>query len=353
MAPSRTTGPRPYDRLRRIVGPLANPAYQAAVAWRNARFDAGRGVRRLPVPVISIGNLSTGGTGKTPMVAWVVRALQGAGIRPAVAMRGYKPGGGHGEDADEAEEYRRGLPGVPVVAQPDRFGGLRKLLDSEGGAGVQVVVLDDGFQHRQLHRDVDLVLLDATRDPFADRLLPAGDLREPVESLERAHAVVITHAESAEGADVRKMVERARTINPRLLVGVAEHRWDRLTLAGGAGGGERVESPAWLKNKMVLGLCAIGNPGPFLVMLSQAGAVVQPMILPDHDPYRAATVRRAIEAAKRSRVDAIATTEKDWAKLSSVPAGEWPVPVVRPRLTIGLREGEADVRGLVCGAGIR
>lgn len=342
------SGPRPFDRLRRFVGPIANPAYSAAVALRNARFDAGKGVRRLPVPVISIGNLSTGGTGKTPMVAWAVRTLLSAGLKPAVAMRGYKPGGSHGQDADEAEEYRRTLPGVPVVAQPDRFGGLRKLLDSGEGAGVQCVVLDDGFQHRQLHRDVDIVLLDATRDPFMDRILPGGDLREPVESLSRATAVVVTHAESADRADVARMIDRAREINPRLLVGVAEHRWDRLTLAHG--GGEDVQPPEWLKNKMVLGLCAIGNPGPFLVMLSRAGAVVQPMILPDHDPYKPVTVARAVEAARRARVDAIAITEKDWAKLSLLPADTWPAPIVRPRLVMGLSESESEIAALITGA---
>lgn len=358
VSESRTTGPRPFDRLRRLVGPIANPAYTAAVALRNAKFDAGHGVRRLPVPVISVGNLTTGGTGKTPMVAWVARTLLAHGLKPAIAMRGYKPGGDHGPGSDEAEEYRRTLPGVPVVAQPDRYSGVRALLSGPDGAGVQCVVLDDGFQHRQLHRDVDIVLLDATRDPFGDRMLPAGDLREPVESLLRAHAVVVTHAESAEPGEVQRMLERARAVNPRLVVAVAEHRWTELVIVpppteADPNPAQQIVPPTWFKNKVVLGLCAIGNPGPFLVMLSQAGAVVRPMILPDHDPYRPATVAAAVRAATEARAEAIAVTEKDWAKLAALPLETWQAPIVRPRLALGLREGEADMRALVIDAARR
>lgn len=355
MTQPRTTGPRPYDRLRRLVGPIANPAYGAAVALRNAKFDAGKGVRRLPIPVISIGNLTTGGTGKTPMVAWVARTLQAAGIAPAIAMRGYKPGGNHGPGSDEAEEYRRTLPGVPVVAQPDRFAGLRDLLSTPEGRCVQCVVLDDGFQHRQLHRDVDIVLLDATRDPFADRMLPAGDLREPVESLLRAHAVVVTHAESAEPGEAQRMLERARAVNPRLVVAEAEHRWIEVLIVPPPASADtppqqQVAPPTWFRNKVVLGLCAIGNPGPFLVMLSHAGAVVRPMILPDHDPYHPTTVAAAVRAAVEARADAIAVTEKDWAKLALLPGSTWPVPVVRPRLAMSMSTGEADVRAIILDA---
>lgn len=331
---------RPFDRLRKYVGPIAAPAYRAAVAWRNAQFNIGRGVRKLPVPVISIGNLSTGGTGKTPTVAWVVRELHARGITPAIAMRGYKPGGHHGQDSDEAEEYRRLLPGVPIVAQPDRFGGLRKLLDSPDGRGVQCVVLDDGFQHRQLHRDLDIVVLDATRDPFADRLLPVGDLREPVEALTRAQAAVISHAESVDTEHLETLKARITQINPRLTIAISEHAWDRLTVF--EKGQDFSQQPNWLDGKIVLGLCAIGNPVPFLTRLSAAGCVVQPMILPDHDPYRPATVQHAIDVAKRARVDAIAITEKDWSKLRLLDPSTWPVPIVRPRLSLRMvRGGEA------------
>ncbi len=143
-------------------------------------------------------NLSVGGTGKTPMVMHVLRVLLERGYRPCVAMRGYsksKDGA-----ADETDAYRRAFPEVPIMAQPDRIAGLRSLLErTPAEKQFDRVVLDDGFQHRQIARDLDVVLIDATpgRSVFADRLLPAGWLRERVGSLARASAVVLTHAELA------------------------------------------------------------------------------------------------------------------------------------------------------------
>src|SRR4051794_5329108 len=157
-------------RARR--GPVAGPvgaALAAVYSWeigrRNRRYDAGRGVVRFDRPVISVGNLSVGGTGKTPMVAHIVGVLLQAGHTPAIAMRGYgsKASGGR---SDEAEEYRRKFPGVPVLARPDRTLALIEQFarehDDAGGRQSDVVVLDDGFQHRKIARDLDIVLVDAS-----------------------------------------------------------------------------------------------------------------------------------------------------------------------------------------------
>jgi len=204
-------------------------------------------------------------------------------------------------------------------------------------------VLDDGFQHRRIARDLDAVLIDATRDPFADALLPAGWLREPVESLRRAHAVVITHAESVEAPVVRRIGERARAINPALLVATARHEWSALTVAERAG---ELEHPVeWLRRKRVAVSCGIGNPGPFLAAVERAGAtIVGKMVRPDHDPYSPATARRLGALARGT--DALVVTEKDWSKLSR-RAIEWPVPVVRPRLRIRFATGGDELRNLV------
>src|SRR5436190_6839915 len=167
-------------------------------------------ITRVPVPVVSIGNLTTGGTGKTPMCALVVRALIARGFTPGILSRGY--GAAPGEANEEARLLKHLLPATPHVQGADRISGARELI--RGGANV--IVLDDGFQHRRLGRDVDIVLVDATR-PFglasADgaepvrAMLPRGLLREPPTSLRRADLVVVTRTEAV-AAKATDAVER-------------------------------------------------------------------------------------------------------------------------------------------------
>src|SRR5881394_190373 len=147
--------------LRGPLGPVAAAVYGAAISLRNRRFDRGKGVVTFDRPVVSVGNLSVGGTGKTPMVLHLARVLTEAGHRPCVAMRGY--GAADGQKADEAREYHRAIRNLPVVAQPDRTLGLIELFGTEHGSEVDCVILDDGFQHRQIARQYDIVLIDATR----------------------------------------------------------------------------------------------------------------------------------------------------------------------------------------------
>jgi hypothetical protein len=191
-------GPLPAP-LRPLAGPLS-ALYRAGLEHKSGAFDAGHGVITIDRPVISVGNLSVGGTGKTPMTSWIVRTLIDAGHTPAIAMRGYRSKNGV---SDEADAYARALPGTPVVAQPDRLEGLFRLFADDEGRAVDVVVLDDGFQHRRIARQLDLVLIDATRDPFRDRLLPAGWLREGPAALVRASGVVLTHADRAQHVRAR------------------------------------------------------------------------------------------------------------------------------------------------------
>ncbi len=348
------TGPHatPHPPMPGLLGHLAARAYGAAIARINRRYDRGRGVVTLDRPVISIGNLSTGGTGKTPMVLWTVRLLQAHGHRPAIAMRGYARSGPGGTSSDEARLFARALRACPVVAQPNRVDGLIDLFASPEGERVDAIVLDDGFQHRRLARDLDVVLLDATRDPFADRLLPAGHLREPVSSLARAHACVITHAEHAATGAVEGVRANALAINPGLVVGVARHEWTGLRVA--STDGEEGQPAGWLRGKRVVAACAIGNPGPFLAAARDAagGDLVGQLVLRDHDPFDAAAVGRLVALARRA--DAILVTEKDWSKLERVRAGAWPCAVARPVLELAFAEGrEALASRILSVAGTR
>lgn len=321
-----------------LLGAAMARVYGAAIGSRNRRFDSGRGVITFDRPVISVGNLSVGGTGKTPMVVKVVRELREAGHVPCIAMRGYRADQTGGE-SDERGVYAMELSETPVVAQANRVEGLIRLFATEEGEHVDCVVLDDGFQHRRIARQFDIVLIDATRDVFVDRLLPAGWLREPVSSLSRAHAVVVTHAESASGGEVKRMMVRVREIAPEASVAAARHAWSGLR----AEGGDRVV--AWLGGKRIIVVCAIGNPGPFLAACERhASRVVKRFVLPDHDPLDRRLVSEVIGSAAREHVDAIVCTEKDWTKLRRVEGWRWPCDVVRPRLVMEFVEGWGGVR---------
>ena len=175
--------------------PLTVPAswlYRFAINVRNARFDRGVGVVTLDRPVISVGNLTTGGVGKTPMVMWIAELLRRHDYRPVIGMRGY--GARRGERSDEEAEYLDRLDDVAVVAEPDRAAALSTFLEDH--REVDCAILDDGFQHRRIARQLDLVLIDASRRTLTDRFLPAGHLREPIANLQRADAVIVTRAEA-------------------------------------------------------------------------------------------------------------------------------------------------------------
>ncbi len=261
-------------------------AYGAAVRARNRRYDRPGAAHRATIPVLCVGNLTAGGTGKTPMVAWLVRRLQAAGRRPCIVTRGYggragrgpllvSSGGGPlaGSDVagDEPVLLARALPGAIVLAGSDRVAAAA----AAAAEGADVVVLDDGFQHRRLARDLDLVLLDGTA-PFGNgRLLPAGPLREPLDGLARASAVLVTRCRP--DANVATVAAAAAREAPGLQVLRTGHRRAGFVSAEG----EPAEKPV-----RALAFCGIGNPIPFLRDLEEEGVeVASARVFPDHHPY--------------------------------------------------------------------
>lgn len=345
--PTATRGPVPW--LPRALAGAGARVYGWEIARRNRAYDRGEGVTTLDVPVVSVGNLSVGGTGKTPMVEHLVRVLGGAGKLPCIAMRGYRSKDGV---SDEAEEYREALRGVMpggevvVVAQPDRVAGIREVIESRSlevtrpGESKQIdcVVLDDGFQHRKIARQFDVVLVDATRAFTWDSLLPKGWLREGPESLARAHAVVVTRADLVPDGG-KGLMEQVLRFAPGALVGACAFDWVGVDVTR-PDGVERREPVEWLRGRRVGVCCAIGNPGAFLRQVSDrvGAAPIEAMVLRDHDPYSPATVERLIAMARGARADAIVTTRKDWMKMRGKA---WPCAVARP--AVGVRwigEGE-------------
>ncbi|MEO0512459.1 MAG: tetraacyldisaccharide 4'-kinase [Planctomycetota bacterium] len=332
---STSLGPFDGTPLAPLVSALGSPLeklYLNELSRRNKRYDAGRGVVTLDRPVISVGNISLGGTGKTPMVRWVVERLLAGGHRPAIAMRGY--GAKSGAPSDEQDEYQRAFPTVPVVAQPNRTEGLLTLFHSDAGADVDCVVLDDGFQHRRLARALDIVLLDLNADSLRDRCLPAGRLREPPANLARADAVVLTHAENTPESVVEETSTGVERLTGRPPVAVTRHEWQ---------GFESSEPDA--RPQRVHLACAIGNPGPFLEPASKQFELMGQTILRDHDPFGRKTVD-ALRADAR-RAGALLCTNKDWSKLRR---HAWPVPVLRPRLSHGFVRGEGELRERIAAA---
>ncbi|MDP7029413.1 MAG: tetraacyldisaccharide 4'-kinase [Phycisphaerales bacterium] len=322
--------------MTRLLRP-ASLVYGAAIALRNRRYDRGRGVVRTGVPVISVGNISVGGTGKTPMVQWVTAALLRGGHHPAIALRGY--GAAAGGPSDEAMEHAGHFEGLPVLVDPDRVASIAAMRTSHPER--DVVVLDDGFQHRRVARDLDVVLVDARVNLQAARLLPEGRLREPVSSLARATDVVLTH--DGPGAEAAiEFMGRVAGVTP---VARCRHIWTAVTSHGPDGA--CVDTTAVLEGCTVLTRVGVAHPAGIHDQLARLGAVVG-VDLPagDHAPVTEAEVNAMYEHA--GSVDAVFVSCKDWVKLAPlVDLDRLGVPVLVPDLTLEFTEGEDRLRDRV------
>ena len=282
---------------------------------RNRKYDRGIGVRRLPRPVISVGNLTTGGTGKTPVVHWLCDRLRAAGERPAVLMRGYKAR--PGEKGDEQEMLasllnRDGVIPVPVLANPRRY--EEAMAHLERSPQTTVFVLDDGFQHRRIARDFDLVLIDATNAFGYGRVLPRGLLREPVGGLKRADAILITRADQVGERTLGDVVDGLRGADVPTFR--AAHGWAGVRTDGG-----QSMPVADLAGCRVFALAGIGNPEGFAAQLAAAADVVGRRFFPDHHAYARADVDAVMSDARAAGAEAVVTTDKDWVKLRRVIDG--------------------------------
>lgn len=311
-------------------GRLIEPVYRAVIARRNAKFDADIGVQKAAIPVICVGNLSVGGTGKTPFVMWLVEHLRAAGCRSGIAMRGYmaQPGA----MSDEQAEYSSRLAGVMVAADPERFNAVHALVRH---GGCDVAVLDDGFQHRRLARDLDIVLLDATRPVFHDRCLPAGWLREPVRGLSRAGVIVWTHAEAVDAPTIEGLLKSSRRVAPNSVLACARHTWSGLAYEGE----DTLRPLEALRGQPVALACGIGNPTALRKALEAQGAdVIATLLRPDHHPWGASDLNDLQRLTRGASM--LVTTDKDWVKLRGLGVRDYiDTPIVRPRVTMQITQG--------------
>jgi tetraacyldisaccharide 4'-kinase len=268
------------------------------------------------VPVVSVGNLTLGGTGKTPLVRWLGRWFSDRGIRLAVVSRGY--GATAGQLNDEARELQQALPQAPHVQNPDRVAAARQAI---AALGAQLIVLDDGFQHRRLGRDLDIVLLDAL-EPFGfGHVFPRGWLREPVEGLRRADVVVLSRADLVDAAGRAALWQTIREHAPQAIGAEVIHAPRRLISAAGA------EMPLdAVRGQPVAAFCGIGNPAGFRHTLETCGCrLLGFRAFSDHHRYTPAELDQMSDWAKGLGASMLVCTGKDLVKLSVDHVGGRPL----------------------------
>ncbi len=363
------------EKRRRGIGPVAWRLlfrfiaffYGIGVRVHHRLFDLGlRKVRRLDVPVISVGNLTLGGTGKTPMVAWLTRVYRDRNAHPALLSRGYhasrqmketpihetdgdgpeKNKGGrvppYSRQNDEAAELAIEFPDITHFQSPDRFHAGKALLDRF--PQTDRFLLDDAFQHRKLFRDLNILLLDSL-DPFGrEKLFPAGFLREPLSALRRADVVILSRADLVSPErrnDIRRTVER---FAPDALWGetapvptaLVHYEPDR----AGTSDSPFISipfdplPPFLSKETSLLPFCGIGNPEGFFQMIRRAGLKSAPgKVFSDHHQFTPADLTELDEMASRLNVPLFLTTMKDLVKIRRKAIGNRPVYGVKIGLT--------------------
>ncbi len=310
--------------------------YRLVAGSRNVAFDRGwKATHHVGIPVVSVGNLTLGGTGKTPAVEWVARWFRAREKRVAILSRGYGDSAKTGLN-DEGRVLEENLPDVPHLQGKDRVA-LARLAEEELAS--EVLILDDGFQHRRLARDLDIVLLDAL-DPFGlGRIFPRGLLREPVGSLRRAGLVVLSRADLVD-ASTRSLIraEAERHAGP---LRWAEARHAPLALVDADGNSALLDEIA---GRSVAAFCGIGNPEGFRRTLATLGAnVVGFRAFPDHHDYKGSDVASLADWVRGLGADLALTTQKDLVKVRADALGL--VPLRALRVGWDLTEGRATVEG--------
>jgi tetraacyldisaccharide 4'-kinase len=324
----------PLAALSRAALRGAAVPYRAAVLWRNRRFDRGQAaIHDADVPVVSVGNLTLGGTGKTPMVEWLARWFRDRDVRVTIVSRGY--GAEAGQRNDEALELEQKLPDVPHLQNPDRVAAVETAIDE---LDAQLIVLDDGFQHRRLGRDLDIVMIDAL-EPFGyGHVFPRGMLREPISALARADVIALSRSDmvgETRREEIRREVEQhaphATWIEvvhqPRCLISSAE-----------------VEKlPDSLTGQRVAAFCGIGNPQGFRHTLESCGYEVADLCeLPDHHNYGREDVETLTAWVEQLEdVAAVVCTHKDLVKLRVERLGQ--IPLWAVMIALEIRRGATDL----------
>jgi len=323
--------------MLRFLLAVAAIGYSFVARLRNRLYSKGLlKSHHVDAKVLCVGNITVGGTGKTPLVVWLCNLitqnpqLKTQNCKCAILTRGYKAKPQENADfKDEIAILAESCPEAEVIVNPDRVAGAAEAIDKYAA---KVLIMDDGFQHRRLARDLDIVAIDAT-EPFGyGKLLPAGLLREPVSSLNRAGAIVITRCDQVADAELDELERKLREINPGMIISRSIHapvyvKYPEppviLAQAGIQKDGEAMDSCLrrndnieQLKGTKVFAFCGIGNPDAFLKTIKNLGAdLAGSRIYDDHYHYTNACLTEISAQAKEVDADLILTTQKDWTKV--------------------------------------
>lgn len=297
--------------LLRSAASIAQWPYRAVVAFKNWTFD---GKWRKPfdsgVPVISVGNLTTGGTGKTPIVAFLANWFRDANVKVGLLSRGYKSLDAQAND--EKLVLDQLCSGVPHWLNPDRIVSAKEGVK----AGCELLILDDAFQHRRIHRDLDILLIDATNPWGYGHCLPRGLCREPVSAIERADLVLITRADLVSANELITIRSKLAQHNQVATVIEVAFRPTRLLSASG----NSMSLDDFLTtNPCCIAACGIGNPEAFRTSLRKLKvAIAQFVTFPDHHHFTADDLARLADSARDNQATAVLVTQKDLVKLRSI-----------------------------------
>jgi tetraacyldisaccharide 4'-kinase len=321
--------------LQRCGLQLASWPYGWSMWVRNRLYDREwRVIEKASTPVVSVGNLTVGGTGKTPCVEYIARFLSDGGQRVAILSRGYGSAGGA---SDEALVLEENLPDVPHLIGADRAELAKTAIEELES---DVLILDDGFQHRRLARTLDLVLIDATRPWGFGHMLPRGLLRESPRELRRSHAVILTRCDLASEGEIAAIRDRVAKLAPQVPVLESEHR----PLEWVNSEGRRLPLNQLQKG---MAFCGIGNPEGFFQTLQRLGfAIDDRRLFPDHHRYSRGDVESLAEWAEKQPAGAfMVTTQKDLVKLRINELGGrglWAL-----KIGLSIRQGEERLHELL------
>ncbi len=308
--------------------------------------------KSLPVRVISVGNLTVGGSGKTPAIIEIASLLQNAEKKVGVLIRGYQGRYEHQQgvvsenisplDAgDEACLLAKNLPGIPVLAGKNRWASGRHAIQE---FGCDTLLLDDGFQHLKLYRAVDILLHDVSISQQGLRLFPEGVLREPLSSMKRARVIILTHTDMV--TDITPYIDMVKGLNPRALILTSIHLPLCLIRGQGSGvrgqGEESTYSLSFIRGKTIIACSGIGSPESFEHSLRQfepSGIIL--LRFPDHYQYDSACLMRIEKMAKEA--DMVVTTEKDMIRLAEKYNGSFPLFFLKIRLEITTPNWQEDL----------
>ena len=296
---------------------IAAKIYSSIIRLRNLLYDKNiLKTHRSKTVVISIGNITLGGTGKTPLVVWLCNYLHQQNLSCAVLTRGYKTHTKRNTKSneppntitDETAVLSENCPQAEIIVDPDRVAGAAKAIEK---FGARVLIMDDGFQHRRLARDLDIVTIDATQPFGYEKIFPAGLLREPLTSLRRADAVVITRCDQIRESELREIENKLRAVNPGILIAQSIHAAVNIESA------DNTETAVErLKGSKIYAFCGIGNPNAFFNTIEASGAeITGSKVYNDHYQYSQACLADIYTQAKLAGAELILTTQKDWTKI--------------------------------------